>query len=82
MDGGAEDGGRGSTSGGDAEGGGSSQEDENAIERRIRQNARGDQDVAKKVDWEGGMSTTTLVGPSPARVNHFSPSQKGAKECV
>ena len=70
MDGGPEEGGRGSTSGGDAEGGESSQEDENAIERKNRQSERGDQEVAKKLEWEGGMSTTTPVGPSPARVNH------------
>ena len=70
MDGGAEEGGIGSTSGGDAEGGGSSQEDANTIERRNRQSERGDQEVAKKLEWEGGMSTTTPAGPSPARVNH------------
>ena len=70
MDGGAEEGGRGSISGGDAEGGGSSKKDENTIKRKNRQSKIINQEVAKKLEWEGGVSTTTPVGPSPARVHH------------
>ena len=70
MDGGAEEGGRRSTSGGDAEGGGSSKKDENTIKRKNRQSEIRYQEVAKKLELEGGVSTTTPAGPSPARVNH------------
>ena len=73
MDGGAEEGGRGSTSGGDAEGGGSPQEEENAIDHRNRQSERGDQGL--ELQWftragEGPAGVVVLIPPSHLHLSH------------
>ena len=62
--------------GGVSEGGEHSQEDEDAMEGK---EAGDGVDMAKSCErwrWEGGMSTTTPAGPSPARVNHYAQARR------